>query len=417
MSQSKIKTNLPSVDGPQSDSSKRSLQYIPALDGLRGVAILLVLLHHTSIRHDATSMGSFVYRNLKSIGWIGVDLFFVLSGFLIGSILIKSHGQKGWLKSFLIRRSLRVLPLYFVVVFVCFNLIVLIPDARLDWLRELSQDQWWYWAHLANFRRIFSAFDPSVANVGWFSTYWSLSIEEHFYLIWPFVIALAGPLRSLRVALVGILMVMVTRACISLGELPDPFIYNNTLTRIDGLLLGTVIAWLKHFRPDRFQKLGYPALAALIVAALAFIIPMLLGVTGGGRKTHYGHLCLYTASIVGSGALVWRLVAKPETDWVSRLFSFGLLKSFGKYSYAIYVFNKPILFGLGVITSPYFGKSPTWRCLIIFCIVAGLCWIAGFISWRLIEAPFLTLKAYFPSPTRPGTSTEQVEATVLQSTV
>lgn len=377
------------------------LEHNPALDGLRGLAILWVVLHHAgAVPRDSHSWGGVLLSNIVMLGWVGVDLFFVLSGFLISTILIRSYGTTNWFRNFVARRALRVLPLYFFVIFVCFNLITWLPISKLDWLRELSVDQWWYWLHLANFRKIAGDLDPGLANVGWFSTYWSLSIEEHFYLAWPLALMLFGPRRLGWVACVGILLVNGTRIGIALTDLPESMIYNNTLTRIDGLLLGSLFAWLKQKVNAPFAAAGGSVRAMFILGVLAFLIPMLMGYTGGGRSTTYGKMVLYSASSICSASLVWCLIACPANTVIYRVFSSPILRSFGKYSYAIYVFNKPIIAGVAALSSQCWGRLPTLPYVVCFLFICGLCWLAGAVSWQFIESPCLKLKRLFPSRDR-----------------
>lgn len=376
---------------------QRTLPHNPALDGLRGLAILLVVFHHCGFKLLPESLGSSLVSNVKAVGWVGVDLFFVLSGFLITAILLRSYGRVNWVRNFIVRRALRVLPLYLLVIFFCFNVVVLLPIPALDWLRDLSQDQLWYWLHLANFRKMASDIDPTAPTVGWFSTYWSLSIEEHFYLVWPFVLMLVGPKRLGWVAMAVIPMVWGLRSWIAATDLPNSFIYNNTLTRIDGLLLGSLIAWAQMHQATRLLSLKpYLPLAAVILTGL-FVVPMAYGFTGGGRDTLYGRNALYTASVLLSGIVVWYLATQSNSHFIPRLFHNRVLISFGTYSYAIYVFNKPILYGLAAVINPTFDKLPAWAYLPVVGLSCLACWAVAWVSWRCIESPMLSLKKYFPT--------------------
>lgn len=382
--------------------------HFPALDGLRGIAILLVVWHHALIfSRDSRSIGQTLVSHLGLAGWVGVDLFFVLSGFLITRILLRSQGSRGWLQNFYMRRALRVLPLYYLVILFCFNGLVWWPHPGLDWIRQLAPDQGWYWLHLANFRRMLSVLDPASASVGWFSTYWSLSIEEQFYLGWPMVLLAVGPGRLGTVALLGVLLVNVLRVATVYFEWGEQVLYYNTLTRVDGLFLGSWLGWKSVTSGLESGRQGWAKLV-FTLAIFAFVVPMLIGYPGGGRSTIYGMLCLYPASVFGSAALLWMLLAPDGLPWGVRLVSASWLRSFGAYSYAIYVFNKPILAGYQSLWRAVWGPLSAVEFMVALMLAAASCWLVGALSWRLIESPFLSLKRYFPNPWT-ATATPQVE--------
>src|SRR5580700_6952106 len=153
---------------------------LPALDGIRGVAILLVLFYHL-FRYDNSLLG-----RLSHHGWLGVELFFVLSGFLITGILYDSRGEVHYFRNFYGRRVLRIFPLYYGFLAVAALLAPLLIKAQLQGIHTYIHYQVWWWLYAANILEsikgwICAAFDP----------FWSLAIEEHFYLIWPLLIALA----------------------------------------------------------------------------------------------------------------------------------------------------------------------------------------------------------------------------------
>lgn len=370
---------------------------IAALDGLRGVAILWVVMHHSmSLPRDPLSPASAVFNNLAMAGWIGVDLFFVLSGFLITGILLRTLGQPGWLRNFLARRALRVLPLYFIVIFFCFNVITRLPLESLDWLRELAPDQWWYWLHLANFRRIASVLDPERPTVGWFSTWWSLSIEEQFYVFWPLILWLAGRQRLGWVCGGGILAVNLLRVAGVWSGQEGPVAYYFTFTRIDGLMLGAWLAWMNEV-PGRLGGYRNLARSALALSLLAFLVPIAMGEVGGGRETPYGRIVLYAASVFGSGAVVWKIIVDGPTSRLSRLLVAPVLLWFGQYSYAIYVFNKPIVAGISEGLRVQAGPLGTVTAWLGYGLISLCCLLAGWLSWHLVEKHFLGWKRFFES--------------------
>src|SRR5690625_4685275 len=151
-------------------------QYVKELDGVRGVAILLVILFHC------------FPSPLTGLGWIGVDLFFVLSGFLITGILIDSKGNKRYYSNFIGRRILRIFPLYYLVLFIMLFLLPLIGRGFSSgsnysfYLRH----QGWFWSYLQNWLFSFHGFPKNLI----LSHFWSLGVEEQFYLVWPFLVLL-----------------------------------------------------------------------------------------------------------------------------------------------------------------------------------------------------------------------------------
>ena len=147
--------------------------HVPALDGVRGIAIAMVLLHHCGWP-----------RVFGEGGWIGVDLFFVLSGYLITGILADTRESVGRGRSFYVRRALRIFPLYYAVLFALFVVAPIVHPISWAQYRALVPEQAWYWTYLSDWRMAF-AHPPTVTLLGHF---WTLSIEEQFYWVWPVVI-------------------------------------------------------------------------------------------------------------------------------------------------------------------------------------------------------------------------------------
>ena len=157
---------------------------IPELDGLRGIAILMVLLVHFGMFQPQGHAEAAVFRFFE-MGWAGVDLFFVLSGYLITTILLKAKTSAFYYTHFYIRRFLRIFPLYYVFL-TGFLLVTL-------WQGAPVLEQVWYWSYLANFRIGLGH------RIDGLSHFWSLAIEEQFYLVWPLVI------RHLRLRNIAVL--------------------------------------------------------------------------------------------------------------------------------------------------------------------------------------------------------------------
>src|SRR4051812_38390961 len=178
-------------EAPETPADRLLLKgHVPALDGLRGFAILLVLLlHFTPMGEASTKIGA-IGKWIASAGGIGVDLFFVLSGFLITGILLDAKGTPHFFRNFYARRTLRIFPLYYGVLFVCFILVPLFHPFNAE-EQQVAHEQGWLWLYGTNIRESMSGADWPFHR-GWISMdhFWSLAVEEHFYLVWPLAVFL-----------------------------------------------------------------------------------------------------------------------------------------------------------------------------------------------------------------------------------
>jgi len=182
---------------------------LPVLDGVRGLAILMVMLHHFTPDHGAGIL------SVLHLGWVGVDLFFVLSGFLITGILFDAKGSANYFQNFYARRGLRIFPLYYGIL-----LLILFALPLLQWLDVIhvpGLDQvrvWqpWLWLHSSNLLLAWKGqwmLDSGVIRMNHF---WSLAVEEHFYLVWPVVVALFDRKSLMKIAAGVIIAALSLRA-------------------------------------------------------------------------------------------------------------------------------------------------------------------------------------------------------------
>ena len=228
-------------------------RHIPALDGLRGCAVLMVIVFHF-FQEAAGHAGSSILR-ASFIGSTGVDLFFVLSGFLITGILIRSKGGPHFIRNFYARRSLRILPLYFgFLLFSATLLPALTGDPRPSWM---------YWVFLQNVGMTFS----DLASLSGTPVHlWSLAVEEHFYLFWPFLVLAFSGNRLVRVLVFLIAGALALRiALIASGIGVGMF----TPVRMDTLAAGAVVAVFES--ENRLDALTRP-----VVRSLWVVVPALL---------------------------------------------------------------------------------------------------------------------------------------------
>jgi peptidoglycan/LPS O-acetylase OafA/YrhL len=367
---------------------------IPTLDGLRGLAILIVMIHHFTYYRPTAGL-DLAIGNVVFFGWTGVDLFFVLSGFLITGILLDSRGSERYFTNFYARRILRIFPLYFLVLFIAFVVLPMFPVVNevLIGHPELPP-QWPYWSFLTN---VFIAEAGWVH--GWVDVAWSLAIEEHFYLIWPLLIWLCPP-RVVAVLCASIIVAEpVARIFARESGMQALPIYVLTWFRLDGLAVGALLA-VAH-RRGLFPSLDrwVPAIVIAGVASLV-VFTIMGGHTWWWNRwmQQYGYSVI---AIVG-GAMLVGAVNRPADSWWPRTLSAGWLRSFGKYSYAMYLIHAPVMRAVREwVFNPeefaIYGIAP-WNAQVLFYVAATVPTFAlAWLSWHFFEGPILRLRGRYPS--------------------
>lgn len=298
--------------------------YYPALDGLRGVAILLVVIYH-----NFGFINKFFF-----FGWLGVDLFFVLSGFLITDILLRTVGSPHYLRNFYMRRVLRIFPLYYLSLVFFLLILPLIPDLKSQF-SYYSDNQVWLWTYLQNWLFIFK---PS-GSTEILHHFWSLAVEEQFYLLWPLVILyIRNPKYLLAIVSLLLICTFGLRLWIWMHHLSDFSYYNlYTFSRIDGICIGIMVALLLRINPGFLKK--YTSIIVLFFAALNFAIFFI----NRSHQSSFPYLALvgYTTFAMMFGLLVNQAVT-GETKLINSFFNIQILKFFGKISYGFYIIHWPV---------------------------------------------------------------------------
>ena len=241
-------TDMPLVDAGRSSPLVRS--YMPELDSLRGVAILLVLFFHgmVPVQNAELSRAGKIIFAVSQYGWVGVNLFFVLSGFLITGILMDSRGRQDYYQRFYLRRALRILPALYAI------LLLLLVGGWIQWRFLLLSA-----VFLAN-----SA--PLLGVPLQYGPLWSLAVEEHFYLLWPALIrrlSLRGV--TLIIAVILVASPLFREIGFALAHYPQNFASLYTWSNLDGLALGALLAiWLRQpgFRRVQLSQVALPLLFA-----------------------------------------------------------------------------------------------------------------------------------------------------------
>ena len=361
--------------------------HLPALDGLRGCAILLVLLYHFSgeLHHPVTLAAGAIHKVL-SIGWIGVDLFFVLSGFLITGILLGSRGAPNYFRAFYMRRVLRILPLYYGYLAAVFLLPRLLGSPT--WITP-ARDQAWYWLHLQNLHPTSSAIFPFLGDL------WSLAIEEQFYIVWPLLVLLVEGKTLRRVIVAALLGAISFRVVGALTLESVQPLYFWTPGRVDGLLLGAFVASIALDREWMTRASRWAGPAAAIAAAY------LAGCMVRARWLDPGDLAIvivgYSALALLFTAVLVRVLTRPS---VARWFTPAWLRFFGQYSYGLYVLHRPCieLLRLAGFTADGIARGVGFEVAGMLLYMSALMLVsivAALLSWRLLEQPFLDLKRFF----------------------
>ncbi|MBB5862057.1 acyltransferase family protein [Xanthomonas arboricola] len=355
----------------------------PALDLLRGIAIVWVMLFHSFV---VGGLGP-DWAWLSRYGWMGVDLFFVLSGFLIGTQVLRplARGQRLDFKEFYLRRAFRILP--------AFLLVLVIYMAWPDFRESPGLAPWWMFVTFT--LNLFVDYGRDAA----FSHAWSLCVEEHFYLVFPLLATLL--LRRPSATRFGVLCVLVVVAGIALragiwwhntaldsagvGLQRNWFIediYYPTWNRLDGLLAGVVLAVLKVFRPMTWQRLQQHGNAILCagVAILALALWLfrertgLLGNAVGWPVLSLGLALLVLAGTASSGVLGGLRV--PGAAWLAAI------------SYSLYLTHKAVFH----LTQGWFGPALEGRGVLAFAVYGLVAVLGGALLHYAAERPFLQLR-------------------------
>lgn len=369
-----------SIEIPDQTASAATIpgpgRHLPALDGLRGLAVLLVVLFHIyQVEPRPTQSISRLLYGATRLGQTGVDLFFVLSGFLITGILFDTKTSSRYFFNFYGRRTLRIFPLYYGVLVSAF---VLLPGV-FDY-QGAGRGTVWLWTYTTNLPVSFGkAWGP-------FGHFWSLAIEEQFYLVWPFVVYAFRRETLLRICVGCVLGAIVARMVVeSFGFSSFTF----TLCRMDSLTIGAFLAlaargplgmtgWAK--------KAAGCAMLTLLVSA-----PLYLAQSGAGAS--WIQVAKYTVTAILYGTLLAIAITASPSSLAGRFFQLGPLRQLGKYSYGLYVYHPLIIHFI----DPRFLPGPLSPGLMALklALTLGASFGAAWLSWHLYEKHFLTFKKYF----------------------
>jgi len=367
---------------------------IASLDAIRGIAILLVLLHHYITGPSAFEPGSLGERIIASIsfGWAGVDLFFVLSGFLIGGIILRSGQQDGFLLGFYRRRAARLLPLYLVLLAlygVVAPILIAYDSPAAAWLaNDLGAPLWSHLLYLQNF------FNAATGAWGgnWLAPTWSLAIEEQFYLVAPLIL-LTVPRRYLPAALVALILTApLCRLVLLLAGGNFLSVYVLLPTRWDALFIGMLGACAVASPRGRAWLTAH---AGWIMRAFLTLGAMLATLQAFGLFSRNDPtFVVFGFTLVALFSLSLILTALFVDNALSRALARSTaLINLGIISYGVYLIHMPML---GLVHVLYDQKDPRLLTLAdagIVTLALALTIGAAALSWRYFEAPILARSA------------------------
>ncbi len=398
--------------------------YYPALDGLRALAVLAVFVHHY--------LPNLLPEGFR-FGWVGVDVFFVLSGFLITGILYDSRHEAGRWRTFYVRRTLRIFPLFYGVLLLVF---LLTPYLHWNWS--------WRWLSLPGY--FFNVIPTTVPGhpgqtLGYlqghlangtpielaFLHFWTLCVEEQFYLLWPAVVFFVKDRRMLlRVVAFTIPFILLLRTTIFLhlhGEHTIFLLVRPTYARADSLMMGAALALLlRGPSATRVMRQGGPLLGASLTlfCLLRFLAIRVLHQSASSEPDTSWIATLGFTLIAGAASGVLLLTLRPAT-WLSRGLQWAPLRWLGQRSYGFYVFHLIWLQPLGLVAAHllrWAGMNAPDRSYPMVGLQAGLAFVVTLAvsaaSYRWFEQPFLRLKERLTHRPRQD-ATQQIQQRELQA--
>lgn len=368
---------------------------IKELDGLRGLAVVLVMALHIFKRaaYFTKHPVLLAVSNITTIGWVGVDIFFTLSGFLITSILLQAKSGQGYFRNFYARRILRIFPLYyFAIAFV----LLFAPKVEPEFTDQLGTALPIMLVYLQNWAMLFKGFHITQ----YLGITWSLAIEEQFYLLWPLIVYY---LKKEQLLKVGIIYISISIAARVLGMLfwPDAgeaarFFYYTSFTRFEEIIVGGLLAILitsDHGKENirRFALPVFLASSSLFVFLCALSFPDAL-------HPEYASIPLviggYTSAALASAGLIGVFVTHPPENILKKLFQTPVFVFLGKYSYSIYLFH--MTFALILLDLFWHSGMRGWKPYILYVVTAyAAAVLIALLTWNILEKHMLNLKKYF----------------------
>jgi len=355
-----------------------SQKHIPALDGIRGLAVLLVVFYHTGGGAQSSQPIVHAIGTVNKYGWTGVTLFFVLSGFLITGILWDTRDDPHHLKNFYARRSLRIFPLYYFAL-----ALVFLGSIPYGGFHECLRRIWVYIFYLQNLDA-FGLHPHPLPSTLVTVHFWSLAVEEQFYLLWPALVLRMKTLRQAQNLCLGV-FVASTMAQVLYAFTASPWPHGESLwVNSGGLALGGFIALGLRGGQD-FRPL------ARVLMPVAFAV-FVLSTLGSNR--------IRTISDLNTITLVWGslIVLALTPGGIRKVFEVGWLRGIGTISYGMYIYHWLFREYYDALTwklYPHASESAHLglKFVVTFILTVGISWV----SFTYFEKPISRMKKHFQS--------------------
>jgi peptidoglycan/LPS O-acetylase OafA/YrhL len=365
------------------------------LDGMRGIATILVISYHIFKRANYFTGNTVLHfvTSLALYGWYSLDTFYVLSGFLIATILLKTKGEEHYYKNFYVRRSLRVFPLYyFTLALILLSMPILAPG----YVKQIPGALPFYLFYLNNIFHFIS----SVKGTPYLEVTWSLAIEEQFYLLFPFLVYYTRKETLAKICGWIIFISILSRVLAAFFWLDTAqmtnFFFFNTFTRFEEIAFGVLIA-VAFTYPEWKSKLSRVSMPVFLIAYITLLIVEALFNTGIPHPIYNNVLITvvgYTLASVFAAGLIVTLTTRSETSLIRRIFRNKFFVFWGNRSYAIYLYHIPV----GMLLLDFLWQSGLrgWYMYFIYIgLTFGITILISVLTWRFLEKPMLALKKYF----------------------
>jgi peptidoglycan/LPS O-acetylase OafA/YrhL len=379
--------SAPSLERP-------SARHVVALDGLRAIAVSLVVLHGGITRLPTRGILDRVYATFSASGWAGVQLFFVLSGFLITGILLDTRDAPRYFRNFYARRSLRIFPLYYGVLFLTLIVGPLIFPTSPTVQRVLG-DQGWLWTYLGNVQIL--RHGGWCFNADWLSLdhTWSLAVEEQFYVVWPLLVLACSRRGLMGIAIALVVASPLARVWMLARGVSPEVVYSFTTSRLDALAMGSLLALLVRTASvvrSRRIAVWLTGVGGLLLAGVV------LRTHGLASEDYEVQTVGFSAlGILSSGIVLFCVVGDPASRAL-RLLGSAPFVFIGRYSYGMYLID-------GVL-SPAFHRIPVkWLAdvtssnlaatLLASALVYVIVTVLAFASFHAFEKPIMAYKSRF----------------------